>query len=346
MYKILIVEDDRIIADTRHEYIKMYDKVENEIGSIKMKDLTITAVQKALNTLPSDPYRKRVRSILHRMFECALDDGMLERNPARKAVWNVTHDPKKIRQPMNIEQEKLFVEHIYKPRVKQPQLEYAELFEFMLETGMRLGEATGLEWKNVDFDGGIIKVETNLVTTMAVEADGTKKGRYPRFHYPKTEMGKRKIPMTERARELLMKEMERDKVIKAAHKPKEGFEDLVFVTWLNTPVYDDTVRRSLSKVTQELRKIDPEFPNVSPHILRHTFATRCVENGMNIKTLQKILGHTNYKTTMDIYTHVTDDVLFKEIKKFEDRNNKKEDVSTDSENWTKTGQEEALPLQA
>lgn len=176
---------------------------------------------------------------------------------------------------------------------------------------------------------------------MAVEADGTKKGRYPRFHYPKTEMGKRKIPMTERARELLMKEMERDKVIKAAHKPKEGFEDLVFVTWLNTPVYDDTVRRSLSKVTQELRKIDPEFPNVSPHILRHTFATRCVENGMNIKTLQKILGHTNYKTTMDIYTHVTDDVLFKEIKKFEDRNNKKEDVSTDSENWTKTGQEEA-----
>lgn len=95
MYKILIVEDDRIIADTRHEYIKMYDKVENEIGSIKMKDLTITAVQKALNTLPSDPYRKRVRSILHRMFECALDDGMLERNPARKAVWNVTHDPKK-----------------------------------------------------------------------------------------------------------------------------------------------------------------------------------------------------------------------------------------------------------
>ena len=104
-------------------------------------------------------------------------------------------------------------------------------------------------------------------------------------------------------------------MIKAAHKPKEGFEDLVFVTWLNTPVYDDTVRRSLSKVTQELRKIDPEFPNVSPHILRHTFATRCVENGMNIKTLQKILGHTNYKTTMDIYTHVTDDVLFKEIKK-------------------------------
>ena len=110
---------------------------------------------------------------------------------------------------------------------------------------MRLGEATGLEWKSVDFEEGIIYVNTNLVTTMAKESDGTVKGRYPRFHYPKTEMGKRKIPMTDRARELLVYEMERDKRIKKEHKPLEGFEDLVFVTWLNTPIYDDTIRRSL-----------------------------------------------------------------------------------------------------
>ena len=76
-------------------------------------------------------------------------------------------------------------------------------------------------------------------------------------------------------------------------------------------------------MTQELRKIDPNFPNVSPHILRHTFATRCVENGMNIKTLQKLLGHTNFKTTMDIYSHTTDDVLYEEMKKFEHRNESK-----------------------
>lgn len=48
---------------------------------------------------------------------------------------------------MTLEQEKLFVDYIYRPRVKQSQLEHAELMEFMLETGMRLGEATGLEWK-------------------------------------------------------------------------------------------------------------------------------------------------------------------------------------------------------
>ena len=320
---------------TRHQYDKMFEKVKEDIGSIKMKDLNTTVIQQALNNLPSDAYRKRIRSILHSMLEKAVEDNILTRNPAKKARWNVAHDSKIPKKPMTFEQEQLFVNYIYKPRCKQSKLEHVELFEFMLETGMRLGEATGLEWKSVDFEEGIIYVNTNLVTTMAKESDGTVKGRYPRFHYPKTEMGKRKIPMTDRARELLVYEMERDKRIKKEHKPLEGFEDLVFVTWLNTPIYDDTIRRSLQKISRELREIAPTFPSVSPHILRHTFATRCVENGVNIKTLQIILGHSNFKTTMDTYAHTTDDILMSEIKKFEGR--KSEEQAKD-ENWPKTGQ--------
>lgn len=235
---------------------KMYNKVKGDIGFIKMKDLNTTTIQKALNNLPSDAYRKRVRSILHSMFQKAVDDNIIDRNPARKAVWNVQHDAKRIKQPMTLEQEKLFVDYIYRPRVKQSQLEHAELMEFMLETGMRLGEATGLEWKSVDFDNSMIYVNTNLVTTMAIEEDGTVKGRYPRFHYPKTEMGKRKIPMTQRARELLLIEKERDNAIKALYKPKEGFEDLVFVSWLNTPIYDDTITLIFAATTTSSLKLD------------------------------------------------------------------------------------------
>lgn len=314
---------------TRHQYNKMFDKVKDDLGSVKMKDLNTTIIQQALNNLPSDAYRQRIRSILHSMFEKAVDDNILTRNPAKKARWNVKHDSKIPKIPMTYEQEEIFLDYIYRPRNKQGKLEHVELFEFMLETGMRLGEATGLEWKNVDFEEGIIYVNTNLVTTMAVEPDGTVKGRYPRFHYPKTEMGKRKIPMTQRARELLLFEKERDAKIKKDNKALEGFEDLVFVTWVNTPIYDDTVRRTLQKLSKEIRDIHPDFPSVSPHILRHTFATRCVEHGMNIKTLQNILGHTNFKTTMDTYTHTTDDILVSEIKKFEERklgiNSKSED---------------------
>ena len=54
-----------------------------------------------------------------------------------------------------------------------------------------------------------------------------------------------------------------------------------------------------------------------PHAFRHTFATRAIENGVNPKTLQKLLGHSTLQMTMDLYCHVTDDALFNEMKKME-----------------------------
>lgn len=317
---------------TRHNYITMFDKIKEEIGDVKMKDMSLTVVQKALNNLSSDQYRKRARSLLHSMFEKAIDDDILDRNPARKAVWNVNKDPKAAKVPLTVEQEKFFLEYIYRPRKKQSQLEHAEIFEFLLETGLRLGEIMGLQWKYVHMDEGYFEVVTNLVTTPGVDSDGTKRGRFRRFHYPKTEMGKRKVPLTARAKEILENQKKRDEEINKVAKPLEGFEDIVFLTWTNTPLYDDTVRRTLRKITSEIRAINPDFPHLSPHILRHTFATRCVESGMNIKTLQVILGHTNYKTTMDTYTHVTDDTIYTEIKKFE----KIKSNSPDENNCTKT----------
>ncbi len=120
--------------------------------------------------------------------------------------------------------------------------------------------------------------------------------------------------MTEHVREILLYEKQRDELIAKKYPPLEGFEELVFVSWLNKPIYDDVVRRILRKFTMELRELyDVSFPNVSPHILRHTFATRCVEKGMNLKVLQSILGHADFETTMNTYTHTTDDVLVNEM---------------------------------
>ena len=58
-----------------------------------------------------------------------------------------------------------------------------------------------------------------------------------------------------------------------------------------------------------------EFEHCYMHSLRHTFATRCIENGVQPKTLQKILGHSSLSTTMDLYVHVTDEQMFSEMNK-------------------------------
>ena len=62
---------------------------------------------------------------------------------------------------------------------------------------------------------------------------------------------------------------------------------------------------------------EAEFPHCYMHALRHTFATRCIEQGIQPKTLQKILGHSNINTTMDLYVHVTHDQLLTEIQKMD-----------------------------
>nr|DAJ42684.1 MAG TPA: Integrase [Caudoviricetes sp.] len=58
-----------------------------------------------------------------------------------------------------------------------------------------------------------------------------------------------------------------------------------------------------------------EFKHCYMHSLRHTFATRCIEKGIQPKTLQRILGHSTIQTTMDLYVHVTDEFMCEEIKK-------------------------------
>ena len=79
------------------------------------------------------------------------------------------------------------------------------------------------------------------------------------------------------------------------------------------PVKNSTYDTALLKICDKA-----EIRRFSMHILRHTFATRCIEAGMKPKTLQMILGHSNIGITMNLYVHATDDEKKKEIELVED----------------------------
>ena len=72
-----------------------------------------------------------------------------------------------------------------------------------------------------------------------------------------------------------------------------------------------------NKYAQEVQKEHPDFEMFTPHCFRHSFATRAIENGMQPKTLQKIMGHGSLQMTMDLYCHVTNDTLFDAMKLME-----------------------------
>ena len=86
-----------------------------------------------------------------------------------------------------------------------------------------------------------------------------------------------------------------------------------------TPVSERSIVTAIKTVIRRINKSrtenEPEFAYFSPHTFRHTFATRCFENGMLPKTLQELLGHNSLEMTMDLYTHVTEEMKQKEAAK-------------------------------
>lgn len=105
------------------------------------------------------------------------------------------------------------------------------------------------------------------------------------------------------------------------------FEDLVFVTTMGSPVNRTVAESEIHKITKdaneeeknraEIEQREPVvIPYVTSHIIRHTFATRCFEQDMDPKVVQKIMGHAYYSTTIDIYTHVVGDKMWEESRKF------------------------------
>ena len=102
------------------------------------------------------------------------------------------------------------------------------------------------------------------------------------------------------------------------------WDGLVFTTINGNPVGSSTFRSMMIRIVKNInfdRQCNvgsddyEEFEHCYMHSLRHTFATRCIENGIQPKTLQKILGHSTLSTTMDLYVHVTDDQIFSEMNK-------------------------------
>ena len=140
------------------------------------------------------------------------------------------------------------------------------------------------------------------------------------MHDTKTNNGRRNIPLTAKAMNVLkcQRQQKQEIVLKGKTALKE-YETLVFVTKNNQPTQQFLIKQCLDLIIQKINKTGTEFQPFTPHTFRHTFATRAIESGMNPKTLQRILGHGTLQMTMDLYCHVTEDTMFEEMQKFEKR---------------------------
>ena len=298
---------------SRHTYRVSYNRIKESLGWRKLSGLNLIVMQQAINGLKTDASRQDTKKLLVDMLNKAIDSDLLHKNVAKQINTIVTKDstPEEPR-VLTIEETEWFLEAASHYR-------YFNEFSLALETGMRIGEIIGLKWADIDFMNRTIYVNRTLVYIKSDDKDSPNFDKWGfEFHEPKTEKGRRKIPMTLKAYQILKKQLlwKRSIEVKGYEAP-EGYEDLVFTTTKNTPISPRDTTVVMKFITERIRKKRPDFELVTPHTLRHTFATRCIERGMNPKTLQIILGHSTIQLTMNLYCHVTDDMLISEMSKFE-----------------------------
>ena len=161
---------------------------------------------------------------------------------------------------------------------------YFELFLLDLSTGLRRGELLALQWSDLDLDTGTLSV-----TKQVYEVNGKMQ-----LSVPKTKASIRKLVLPPAVVEVFREYRKTAKSRWLFPSPKN----------LDMPLTPGSMLRRLHIILERAGCKQIRF-----HDLRHTFATMALENGMDIKTLSAMLGHVSAATTLDIYTHITGDML-------------------------------------
>lgn len=245
--------------------------------------------------------------ILHSVFERAIIEKKMKDNPAKAATLKGKEKSKEDLEYVPSSQVNELMMEAYRNS-----FEYYIFFRTLLETGMRKGEATGLTWENVDFE------KNRIIISKAMD---TQKGNFTKT---KTISSKRTIPVPMRLMEELKKLRKRQNENKLAWGEFYNHKmNLVFCR----PKGDFYPKSTLFNAFQRYQKktgifagIDEEGnPNYySIHSLRHSHAVICLENDMDMKTLQERLGHGSYEVTADVYSHVSDKMKQKTMEKYEE----------------------------
>ena len=289
------IKKQTVRLNTVRNYSERYERnIKGVIGNKLLTDVKPIHCQKIFSDMADEGYKTttiyQTRIALYNMFEFARENDVLIANPCKKSLKSDMGKPSDKKEALTIDVQKKFLEAVVG-------YSYENQYRFVLQTGLRTGELIGLKWSDIDFENRTMKIERTMEYRYKV-------GEW-RVGPPKSKSGYRTIPLTDEAIRILENQRSKNKSLKLV--PME-WKDIVFLCRKGTPVKNSTYDTGLFKYCDRVG-----IPRFSMHVLRHTFATRCIEGGMKPKTLQKILGHSNIGITMNLYVHITEDEKHREI---------------------------------
>lgn len=275
------------------------------IRSVKTSDAKLFLIKLQQEDGKSYSSIHTIRGVLRPAFQMAVDYDIIMKNPFGFELASVVVNDSVRREAVSRDQMRKFLKFIHDDNIY---CKYYEVVYILFHTGLRISEFCGLTVRDIDLKNMKIKVDHQLLRTSQMKYMVTE---------TKTEAGKRLLPITEDVAKMfqaLVEDREAPKIepIIDGHSgflfyDKEGMP-LVAMHWQHR--FNHMVNRY-----NEIYRI--QIPNITPHVCRYTYCSNMAKAGMNPKTLQYLMGHSDISVTMNVYTHVNFDDAEEELKRME-----------------------------
>lgn len=273
-----------------------------DFGYRQIRDIKVSDTQKWIMKLHSDGKGystiTSVRGVVKPAFQMAYNEDIIRRNPFDFKLVDVVPNDSQKRIAMTDEQQKIWMDFI---REDKTYCKYYDEFVVLLGTGMRVSEFCGLTKSDLDFENRRIRVDHQLVRERG--------GKYY-VEKTKTECGIRFIPMTDDVYQSLKNILANRRKMKT-EIIVDGYSGFILIDKDCHPKVALHIENEMRWAMKKYKKLHPEqpLPHITPHVFRHTFCTNMANKGMDIKTLQYLMGHSDVGVTLNVYTHASYDRL-------------------------------------
>lgn len=264
-----------------------------KINEITTFDIDSFYVDK-LDSGYSGAYIRQMHNLLNQAFDQAVRWSLIKVNPVKNAKPPKVKSEEKI--TWTVDEVNRFLNLIKNSSMEIPYL-------LAIFTGMRRGEVLGLKWDDVDFENKKIRIKRSLCFVS---------GKGLIFKEPKTKKSKRQISISQHVVNVLKKHKQKQEFQKEKLGTQYQDNNLIVCTDDGKPLDPRNLLRQFYRLIEEAN-----VPRISFHDLRHTHATILMQQGENPKVVSERLGHSRVGITLDLYSHVSDDLQEQAAEKFE-----------------------------
>ena len=244
-----------------------------------------------------------IRGVVRPAFQMAVDDDLIRKNPFEFQLATVVVNDSVTREAITRKQERTFLEFVENDKHF---CRYYEGIYILFKTGLRISEFVGLTLADIDMKNRKISVNHQLQRKRNMEYV---------IEDTKTTCGTREIPMSDEVYECF------ERIISNRKKPRvepmiDGKCGFLYLDKNDMPMVALHWEKYFQHICEKYNSIyKVQMPKVTPHVCRHTFCSNMAKSGMNPKTLQYLMGHSDIGVTLNTYTHIGYDDAKEELKR-------------------------------